>query len=91
MQDLGHLRIKRYTRFTPLNWYMTNLGTVITDSYAVGKLLYPKQFSDVDLTQQAESVYEFLLGRPVFTEMVRLNGLLGQILPVLEENGTFKQ
>ncbi len=71
----------------PFNWYMTNIGTVICDAYAVGKILYPTRFSDVDLKVKADKVYGFLVGRPIYGAMCKKYGCLGQILPYLEGSG----
>lgn len=77
---------KRVYTLHSFNWYMTNVGTVITDAYAVGKLLYPERFRDIDLPEQADRVYRFLVGKPVYAEMVKLHGPLTRVLPVLQQN-----
>jgi iron complex transport system substrate-binding protein len=61
------------------NWYMTNLGTVIGDAYAVGKILYPKRFGDVNLPDKANEIYDFLLGKPVYREIAKNFGNLGDV------------
>jgi len=66
------------------NWYMTNLGTVIADAYAVGKILYPERFKDVDLAERADAAYTFLVGRPAHAEMTEVQGPLGQAVPYLK-------
>lgn len=66
------------------NWYMTNIGTVIADAYTAGKILYPKRFEDVDLSEKADEIYEFLLGRPVYKQMAENFGRLGMIPDYLE-------
>ncbi len=63
------------------NWYMTNLGTVITDAYAVAKILYPGRFEDLVLADKANEVYSFLLGKPLYQELAKINGVLGE--PIL--------
>lgn len=65
------------------NWYMTNVGTVLADAYTVGKRLYPERFEDVDVAAKADALYTFLVGRPVHGEMVKTQGPLGQVWPVL--------
>ena len=65
------------------NWYVTNLGTVIADAYAVGKVLYPDRFADVDLAQKADEIYKFLVGQPVHEQMEKIYGPLGRPLPYL--------
>jgi iron complex transport system substrate-binding protein len=61
------------------NWYMTNLGTVVTDAYTVGKILYPEQFGDVDLEKKADQIYDFLVGKPVYREIRHTFGSLGEV------------
>ena len=72
-----------YTLY-PFNWYMTNLGTVIADAYAAGKILYPQRFADIELTQQADAVYTFLLGCPVYDKLKQIQGELGQPVAFLK-------
>jgi iron complex transport system substrate-binding protein len=83
-QGLKAFQNKRVYTLHSFNWYMTNLGTVIVDAFAMGKILYPRQFEDVDMAVLADEVYTFLLGRPVFTELKQINGDLGQLLSCLE-------
>ena len=71
---------KRVYILYPFNWYSTNIGTVICDAYAVGKILYPMEFSDVDVKEKANEVYEFLLGRSVYEQMSQMYGTLGSPL-----------
>jgi iron complex transport system substrate-binding protein len=61
------------------NWYMTNIGTVITDAYAAGEILYPKRFDDVNLEMKADQVYKFLLGKSVYQQMAEAFGSLGEV------------
>jgi iron complex transport system substrate-binding protein len=61
------------------NWYMTNIGTVLTDAYTVGKILYPEAFGDVDLPRKADEIYTFLLGKPVYRQMAKQFGELGEV------------
>ena len=35
------------------NWYANNYDTVLADAYAIGKLLYPDRFADVDPERNA--------------------------------------
>ncbi len=63
----------------PFNWYMTNIGTVITDAFTVGKTLHPERFEDIDLGKQADEVYAFLLGSPVYDKIKEVHGHLGSL------------
>jgi iron complex transport system substrate-binding protein len=66
------------------NWYMTNIGTVIADAYTVGKILYPKRFDDVNLKEKADDIYAFLVGKPVYQQMAKTFGRLGEVPNYLE-------
>ena len=61
------------------NWYMTNLGTVIADAYAVGKILYPEKFKDINLQEKADEIYKFLVGKPIYKDMVKSFGEIGGV------------
>lgn len=53
----------------PYNWYTKNYGSVLANAYFIGKILYPERFKDVDPVAKADEIYQFLVGKPVFTEM----------------------
>lgn len=67
------------------NWYMTNLGTVIADAYTVGKVLYPEMFDDVKLARKADEIYDFLVGKSVYQEIVKIFGGLGEVPNYLDK------
>jgi len=83
-QGLKAFQNKKVYTLHSFNWYMTNLGTVITDAFTVGKILYPARFKDVDLAERADAVYDFLVGRPLYAEMKKIHGPLGQTAPFLK-------
>ena len=62
----------------PFNWYVTNIGTVLADAFAVGNRLYPEAFKDVDPEGMADKIYTFLVGKPVYSEMKKTYGPIGQ-------------
>jgi iron complex transport system substrate-binding protein len=76
---LDAFRNQRVHILQSFNWYMTNLGTVVADAYTVGKILYPERFADVNPEDKADQIYDFLLGKPVYGQMVQNFGRLGQI------------
>jgi iron complex transport system substrate-binding protein len=84
-QGLKAFQNNRVHSLHSFNWYMTNLGTVITDAYAVGTILYPEQFEDVDLAERADAVYDYLVGRPVYEDMKEIHGRLGRTPPYLKQ------
>ncbi len=53
----------------PYNYYTTNYGTVLADSYYIGKVLYPEVFGDVEPSEKADEIYEELVGEPVYDDM----------------------
>ncbi|KMY69043.1 hypothetical protein AAU61_05790 [Desulfocarbo indianensis] len=65
----------------PFNWYTTNLGTALADAYAIGKILYPQRFADIDPARKADAIYDFLVGKPVYREMKGIYGPLGAAPP----------
>lgn len=67
----------------PFNWYTTNIGTALIDAYAIGKILYEKQFEDIDPKRKADEIYTFLVGKPVYENMQTDYGSLGQKAPFL--------
>lgn len=61
----------------PFNWYATNIGTALADAYAIGAVLWPDRFKDIDPAAKADAIYTELVGRPVYRGMVELYGPLG--------------
>jgi iron complex transport system substrate-binding protein len=64
----------------PFNWYATNIDTALADAYVIGKILYKKQFEDIDPQQIAEEIYTFLVGKSIVEIMERDYGLNGQMV-----------
>jgi iron complex transport system substrate-binding protein len=62
----------------PFNWYTTNIDTALADAYAIGKILYPSHFEDIDPGRKADEIYTFLVGKPVYQEMKKDYGVIGQ-------------
>ncbi|ODA43142.1 iron ABC transporter substrate-binding protein [Desulfosporosinus sp. BG] len=55
----------------PYNNYTTNIETAFADSYYAGKIIFPQQFQDIDPIKKSDELYQFLLGKPLYAEMVR--------------------
>lgn len=53
----------------PYNWYTQNFGSILADAWYIGKILYPKQFSDIVPEKKADQIYTFLLSKSVFEQM----------------------
>jgi iron complex transport system substrate-binding protein len=64
----------------PYNWYVTNIDTAVADSFAAGKILYPRSFADLDPKKKADEIYSFLLGKPVYPNLEKEFGNLGGAL-----------
>ncbi len=61
----------------PFNYYTTNIGTAMADAYAIGMILYPDRFEDVDVEKKADEIYGFLVGSPVYGRMKEDFGPIG--------------
>ncbi|MBM7409217.1 hypothetical protein [Methanococcus maripaludis] len=49
--------------------YMVDYGTVLANTYYIGTVLYPEEFSDIDPEDKADEIYEFLVGEAVYDKM----------------------
>ena len=63
----------------PYNYYTTNFGTVLADTYYIGKLIYPEEFGEIDPREEADRIYEFLVGEKVYSRMENIFGGFGRI------------
>jgi iron complex transport system substrate-binding protein len=72
---------RRVYTLLPFNWYTTNIGTALADAYAIGKILYIDRFKDIDPERKADEIYSYLVGKPVYQQMERDYGHIGQIAP----------
>ncbi len=53
----------------PYNRYNINHATVLANAYYVGITLYPELFTDNNIADQADAIYEEMLGAPVYSDM----------------------
>lgn len=74
---LKAFQTRRVHVLLPFNAYTTNIDTALADAYAIGKILYPDRFRDIDPEAKADEIYSFLVGRPVYREMVKAYGPIG--------------
>ena len=72
----------RFYTLHPFNWYVTNIDTALTNAYAMGKILYPDAFEEIDPEQTADEIYRELVGRPVYEKMKADYGPIGQTVPI---------
>ncbi|MEW5899152.1 MAG: iron ABC transporter substrate-binding protein [Bacillota bacterium] len=70
-QSLTAVKKGRLYGQIPYNYYTTNIDTALADAYYAGKVIYPEQFKDIDPAKKADEIYEFLLGKPVYTQMAK--------------------
>lgn len=70
-QSLRAFREGRVYGYLPYNYYTTNVDTAIADAYFMGKVIFPRAFEDVDPTEKADEIYEFLLGKRLYEDMAR--------------------
>lgn len=66
---------KMYMVF-PFNYYLTNVGTVLANGYAVGAVIHPEKFGDVDIKAKTDEIYKFLVGAPMYAVMEKSFGTL---------------
>lgn len=69
----------------PYNFYTTNIECALADAYAVGKILYPAGFRDIDLRKKADEIFHFFVGAPVNNNMEKDYGLLGRQLTLTRQ------
>ena len=58
----------------PHNWYTINFENVLCNSYYIGKVLYPENFSYVEIEKKADEIYFNFLGKSVYQNMKRKFG-----------------
>jgi iron complex transport system substrate-binding protein len=69
--NLKAVKTKQVYAVIPYNWYTQNYGSTLANAYYIGRILYPDAFTDIDPEKKADEIYEFLVGKPVFTELNR--------------------
>ena len=69
----------------PYNSYTINYGSVLVNSYFVGKTLYPERFADVEIASVADEIYSFLVGKPLYAQISE--ALFGKIFSRLNLEG----
>ena len=52
------------------NWYTTNVEIGIIDAYYAGTVIYPEQFSDVNIEDTANEITKFMLGKEMYDNFV---------------------
>ncbi|QSG06127.1 iron ABC transporter substrate-binding protein [Halapricum desulfuricans] len=54
--------------------YHHNYGSILANGYFVGETLYPDRFGDVDVPSAIDSIYETMLGAPLYDDLVDAYG-----------------
>lgn len=57
----------------------TNYENVLINAYYIGSVLYPDRFSDVDIAEKADEIYELFVGKPIYSEAVEVYGVHSKI------------
>jgi len=73
---------KRVYTLLPFNFYTTNVETALADAYAIAKVLYPKELKDIDPEKKADEIYTFMVGKPVYGEMKKEFGKIGELYKI---------
>lgn len=63
----------------PYNKQTVNIDTAIADAYYIGTVLYPEQFSDIDIAVKTDEIYTNLLGKPFYEQMIEDGREFGKI------------
>lgn len=66
---LGAVKQGQVFGVLPYNWYGQNFESILANAYAIGKVLYPERFADIDPAAKADQIYTFMVGKPVFAAM----------------------
>jgi iron complex transport system substrate-binding protein len=75
---------RRVYMLLPFNWYTTNIETALADAYTIGKILYKDNFKDIDPEKKADEIYTFMVGEPVYRDMKKDYGAIGETVPFLK-------
>lgn len=70
-QSLSAVKNGQVYNQIPYNNYTVNIDTAFADAYYAGKIIFPQQFQDIDPIMKSDEIYQFLLGKPLYTEMKR--------------------
>lgn len=61
-KSLKAIREGRVYSQVAYNWYTTNVGTALINSYYAGKVIYPQHFKDINIKSKANEIYKMMLG-----------------------------
>lgn len=69
-QDIEAVKNGAVYPILPHASYHHNYGSILTNSYFVGKTLYPDRFEDVNLESKANDIFEAMLGARVYDQLL---------------------
>lgn len=72
-------------RLWPYNWYTTNFETLFVNSYYMGSVLYPEEFSDISIEEKADDIYKNFVGEGLYEEMKQMYGELERIEEIVSD------
>jgi len=58
----------------PYNSYTINIGTVLANAYYIGTVLFPDEFSDINVEEKADEIYQNFVGKGVYKDMETMFG-----------------
>ncbi|MCF8229834.1 MAG: ABC transporter substrate-binding protein [Bacteroidales bacterium] len=67
--SLKALQKKNFYMVLPHNWYTTNYENILCNAYYVGKIMYPENFSDIEIKDKCNEIYRVFLGKPIYDSM----------------------
>lgn len=68
-EHLKAVKNNRVYGLFPNNSYNQNIEVVLANAYYIGKIIFPKAFSDVDPMKKAEEISVFFNGGPAFAKL----------------------
>ncbi|MFW6381132.1 MAG: iron ABC transporter substrate-binding protein [Bacillota bacterium] len=72
--SLSSVQNRRVFGVLPYNYYSTNFGTLLANSYFIGKTIYPEPFSDIEPKKVSNEIYKFFVGKEVYSQMSDIFG-----------------
>ena len=75
-RELSAVKTGKVYAVNPHTSMGTNHETSMANAYFIGKILYPKQFADIDPAAKANEIYTFVDGAPVYDQLkANMDGL----------------
>jgi iron complex transport system substrate-binding protein len=82
-RSLSAVAERRVFGLLPYNWYSQNFESILADAYFIGKVVHPDGFADIDPAAEADRIFAFFVGQPVFRQMdAEFGGLAFKPIPL---------